>query len=194
MSKISWHRLLGYTYFSSGKLKFLLNFNTHSKKCFTQQQALCRIICRACGNEHLPGLILIWACAADMLPARSASGAHLPPGGNQFFLSCEKRHLLKILQHATLAWDLDASLENNSRLCGSLSPSGQHASCSQWQGAIRWRIPQTGPSPATLNRSHLRQELAAHFLSSVRSFPHPKLQHPHENYFMLVRFLLRKWK
>lgn len=154
MSKISRNRLLGYLYFSSGKLKFLLNFNTHSKKCFTQQQALHEIICSAHHNKHLPRLILISFCTAETCRPRDP---HLEltflSGAISFPYLGEKWHLLKILKHATLGWDLDSSLENNSRLCGSLSTGGQYTSCCQWQGAIRWQISQTESSTVTLNKS-----------------------------------------
>lgn len=91
------------TYFSSGKLKFLLNFNTHSKKCFTQQQALHKIICSAHYNEHLPRLILISFCTAEACCPRDP---HLEltflSGAISFPYLGEKWHLFKILKHATL--------------------------------------------------------------------------------------------
>lgn len=154
ISKINWDRLLDYLYFSNGKLKFLLNFNTPSKKCFTQQQALHEIICSARYNEHLPRLILISFCTAETCCPRDP---HLEltflSGAISFPYLGEKWHLLKILKHATLGWDLDSSLENNSRLHGSLCTAGQHVLCCQWQGAIRWQIQQTGSSTVTLNKS-----------------------------------------
>lgn len=152
--KISWNSLQEYLYFSSGKSKFLLNFNTHSEKRFTQQRALHGIICAARRNEHLPRLILIWPRAAE---TRRPGDPHLEltclSGAISFPYLGEKWHLLQILKHATSGGDLDSSLENNSRLCGCLRPAGQQTSCCQWQGAIRWQIPQTGSFPVGLNKS-----------------------------------------
>ena len=103
VGKISWNRLQGYLYFSRGKLKFLLNFNTHSKKCFTQQRALHEIICQARRNEHLPRLILIWLCTSE---TRCPGDPHLEltflSGAIRFPYPGEKWHLLKILKHAIL--------------------------------------------------------------------------------------------
>lgn len=89
------------------------------------------------------------------LPWGPTSGAHLPLGAISFSYLSEKWHLPKILRHATAGWDLDSSLENNSRLCGSLSTAGQYGLCCQWQGAIRWQIPQTGSSPVARIRDRL---------------------------------------
>lgn len=152
--KIRWNSLQEYLYFSSGKSKFLLNFNTHSEKRFTQQRALHGIICAARRNEHLPRLILIWPRAAE---TRRPGDPHLEltclSGAISFPYLGEKWHLLQILKHATSGGDLDSSLENNSRLCGCLRPAGQQTLCCQWQGAIRWQIPQTGSFPVGLNKS-----------------------------------------
>lgn len=154
VSEISQDRLQGYLYFSSGKLKFLLNFNTHSKKCFTQQRALHEIICCARCNEHLPRLISIWLCIADTRrPGNPHLGLPFLQGAIRLPYLREKWHLLKILKHATLGWDLESSLENNSRLCGSLRLAGQHAPCYRWQGAIRWETPQAGPFTVAVNKS-----------------------------------------
>lgn len=132
-------------------MKFLLNFNTYSKKCFTQQQALHEIICSTRHNEYLPRLILISSCTAETCCPRDPHlGLTFLSGAIRFSYLGEKWHLLKILKHATLGWDLDSSLENNSRLCSSLSTAGQHGSHCQGQGAIRWQIPQTGSSTVTL--------------------------------------------
>lgn len=153
MSKISWNRLLGYLYFSNGKLKSLLNFNTRPEKYLTQKQALHEIICSTLCNKHLPRPILILFCTAEACCPRDPHlGLTFFSGAISFPYLGEKWHLLKILKHATLGWDLDSSLENNSRLCGSLNTAGQHTSCCWWQGAIRWQIPQTGSSTVTLNK------------------------------------------
>lgn len=193
-SKISWNSLQEYLYFSSGESKFLLNFNTHSKKRFTQQRALHGIICTACRNEHLPRLILIWPRTTETCrPGDPHLELTCLSGAISFPYLGEKWHLLQILKHATSGGDLDSSLENNSRLYGCFRPAGQQTSCCQWQGAIRWQIPQTGSSPVGLNKSqpgvgpsHGSQGLVPIFFWHPRLLPHHGLPSPKEDYSLCL--------